>query len=59
VWELDRLVRASAGGDVARDEERAWLLVYLREFASPEGTLPSDFDGLVRESFGELLGSTR
>jgi hypothetical protein len=56
VWELERLARARAGGDVARDEEWGFLLVYLRDFADPDGNLPSDFDGLVRESFAELLG---
>ena len=30
-------------------------VVYLREFARPDGTLPTEFDALVRESFGELL----
>jgi hypothetical protein len=43
----------------AEDEERAVLLVYLRDFATPEGTLPVDFDGLVRESFSELLTAGR
>jgi outer membrane biosynthesis protein TonB len=55
VWELERLVRERG----AEDEERAFLLVYLRDFATPEGTLPVDFDGLVRESFGELLTAGR
>ena len=41
------------------DDERSFLLVYLRDFATAEGTLPVDFDGLVRESFGELLGAGR
>jgi hypothetical protein len=59
VWELERLVRARAGDDVAEDEARSYLLVYLRDFASAEGTLPADFDELVRESFGELLQPTR
>src|SRR6266545_2027489 len=59
VPELERLVRAHTGDDVAVDEERSYLLVYLREFATPEGTLPVDFDGLVRESFGELLAPAR
>jgi hypothetical protein len=56
VWELERLARERAGGDPARDEEWQFLLVYLREFADPSGNLPTDFDGLVRESFSELLG---
>jgi hypothetical protein len=55
VWELERIARDTAGDDVVRDEERAFLLLYLREFASPEGLLPADFDGVVRESFGDVL----
>ena len=55
VWELERLARASTGGDVVKDEELSYLLVYLRGFATPEGILPVDFDELVRESFGPLL----
>ena len=55
VWELERLARANSGGDMARDEELSYLLVYLRGFATPEGTLSVDFDDLVRESFGPLL----
>ena len=55
VWELERLVREENDADVARQEEWSYLLVYLRDFASPEGTLSADFDALVRESFGELL----
>ena len=57
VWELERRAREQAGVDVARDEEWGYLLLYLREFASAEGTLPRDFDALVRESFGELIAS--
>lgn len=55
LWELERLARERAGADIERDEERSYLLMYLRDFASPEGTLPVDFDLLVRESFGELI----
>jgi hypothetical protein len=55
IWELERLVRAHSGADVVRDEERSYLLMYLREFASPEGHLPADFDGVVRETFGDEL----
>jgi hypothetical protein len=57
VWQLERLARARAGHDTLRDEEWGFLLVYLREFADPDGDLPADFDGLVRESFPELIGS--
>ncbi len=55
VWELERLTRERAGADPARDEEWSFLLVYLRDFASPDGLLPLDFDDLVRESFAELV----
>jgi hypothetical protein len=57
VWELDRLVRESAGADAVRDEERALILMHLREFAGPDGLLPPSFDDLVRESFGELIAA--
>jgi hypothetical protein len=58
VRELERLASRVGGQDAARDEERGFLLVYLREFASPEGLLPSDFDALVRESFPELVSAS-
>src|SRR5919197_1031227 len=55
LWELERAAREHASDDVARNEERAYLLMYLREFAGPDGMLPADFDGLVRDAFGDLL----
>ena len=59
LWELDRVAREAAGADVARDEERSFLLMYLREFADPDGMLPVTFDPLVRETFGDVLGAVR
>jgi len=59
VWELERLVRQHSGADEIVDEERTFLLVYLRDFATPAGTLSVDFDDLVRESFGTLLTAER
>jgi hypothetical protein len=60
LWEIERLIRARTGDDPARGVEWGFLLVHLREFASPDGMLPVDFDALVRESFGELVaGHTR
>ena len=41
--------------DPIRYEEWSYLFVHLRQFATPDGSLPTEFDGLVRESFGELL----
>jgi len=55
LWELERAARDHASGDTARDEERSYLLMYLREFAGADGVLPADFDGLVRDAFGDLL----
>ncbi len=55
LWELERVARENTSDDVATNEERAYLLMYLREFAGPDGTLPADFDALVRDAFGDLL----
>ena len=57
LWDLERLSREVAGADAARDEERSFLLMYLRDFAGSDGLLPIDFDGLVRDSFGDLVGA--
>ena len=42
-------------GDPIADEERTFLLLYLRDFAGPDGLLPVGFDDLVRQSFGSLV----
>lgn len=55
IWELERVARAQSGTDAARDEERSFLLMYLREFADADGVLPTSFDTIVRESFGDVL----
>ena len=55
LWELERAARDHATDDVVRNEERSFLLMYLREFAGPDGVLPMDFDGLVRDAFGDVL----
>ena len=57
LWDLERLTRERSGDDAVRDEERSFLLMYMREFAGPDGLLPVDFDRLVRDSFGELVGA--
>jgi hypothetical protein len=51
VWELERLARDGE----AHDEEVAFLLLELRQFANAHGQLPLSFDPVIRESFGELL----
>jgi len=55
LWELERVAREHGGDDAERDEERNYLLMYLREFANADGALPLEFDSLVRDAFGELL----
>ena len=57
LWDLERLTREHAGRDDTRDQERSFLLMYLRDFAGPDGLLPIDFDSLVRDSFGDLVGA--
>jgi outer membrane biosynthesis protein TonB len=55
LWELERVAREQGGTDSERDEERSFLLMYLREFADADGVLPTSFDTIVRESFGDVL----
>ena len=55
VWDLESIARDHSGNDPIADEERTFLLMYLRDFAGPDGLLPVDFDDLVRQSFGELV----
>jgi hypothetical protein len=55
VWELEQLARAGGRQNPERSQEWAYLLVHLRQYATPDGALPREFDALVRESFGELL----
>jgi len=57
VWDLDQIARENAGDDPIADEERTFLLMYLRDFAGPDGLLPVDFDDLVRQSFGGLVAT--
>jgi hypothetical protein len=54
LWDLERKAREQAG-DAERDQEWTALFVHLREFATPDGVLPKEFDDLVRESFAELI----
>jgi hypothetical protein len=55
VWELERLAGEAEGCDPAHDEELAFLLLELRQFANADGQLPVQFDPVVRESFGDLV----
>jgi hypothetical protein len=55
VFDLERLARDVAGRDPQRDEEWRYTLLYLREFADADGSLPPSFDGFIRDSFSELV----
>lgn len=53
LWELERLAREEFEGDAL--EESRYLFIHLRQFARADGSLPLEFDELVRDSFGSLL----
>jgi hypothetical protein len=55
LWDLERRARDEQQRNPDRYEEWSYLFVHLRQFATPDGSLPTEFDGLVRESFGDLL----
>jgi hypothetical protein len=55
IWELERIANETEGLNPAADEERALLLMNLRQFADASGDLPADFDSLVRDAFRETL----
>ena len=55
LWDLERRARDEAQRDPLRYEEWSYLFVHLRQFATPDGSLPASSTSLVRESFGELL----
>jgi len=52
IWNLERVAREQAGDN----DELGFIVTYLRDYANPDGLLPTNFDSLVRESFGDLLG---
>ena len=59
-WSLDdlnRLVEERADEFPDRADEWRYTLFYLRAEADIDGTLPSKFDSLVDECFGELLAA--
>jgi hypothetical protein len=55
LWDLELRASERAGENQLRDEEWHALFVSLREYAQPDGTLPSEFDALVQDSFAELI----
>jgi hypothetical protein len=55
IWELQRLIRERP--DHPQQEEWAALVHSLRDFARADGTLPVEFDELVRDSFEPILAA--
>jgi hypothetical protein len=52
---LERLVN-DRGADFP-DKRDEWIsyLYFLREYAEPDGTVPSSFDWLIQDTFSELV----
>jgi hypothetical protein len=55
VLALERLVERRAAEFPDRAEEWRFYVIYLREFAGPDGSLPDSLAGLVADVFAELL----
>jgi hypothetical protein len=54
-WKLSELERALRA-QTNPDPELLYMIGYLRDYADAEGTLPPEFDELVRDAFGPVLG---
>jgi capsular polysaccharide biosynthesis protein len=52
---LERLVNDRGEEFPDRREEWSSYLYFLREYAEPDGTVPSSFDWLIQETFSELV----
>jgi hypothetical protein len=59
LWDLERIAREEVREHPERREEWSYLFLHLREFAQADGSLPTEFDGLVRESFAGMLERPR
>jgi hypothetical protein len=55
LWDLERIAREAGREHPERRDEWSYLFLNLRQFAHADGSLPAEFDGLVRESFAGLL----
>jgi hypothetical protein len=59
LWDLERIAREEVREHPERRDEWSYLFLHLREFAKADGSLPTEFDGLVRESFAGMLERPR
>ncbi|HEY2326735.1 MAG TPA: hypothetical protein VGH52_04540 [Gaiellaceae bacterium] len=57
-WKLAQLERALRA-QPNPDPELLYMIGYLRDYAEADGTLPAEFDELVRDAFGPVLGISR
>lgn len=57
-WKISQLERALRG-QPNPDPELLYMIGYLRDYAEADGTLPAEFDELVRDAFGRVLGLSR
>jgi len=55
VLALDRLVEQRGSEFPDRVEEWTSYLYSLRAYAAPDGSLPTSFDSLIQETFGDLI----
>jgi hypothetical protein len=53
---LERLVEANLASAPDGGEEWRAYIVFMRDFARADGSLPPSLDSLVEEVFGSLLG---
>ncbi len=52
---LERLVAEHGAEHPDRVEEWRYYVHFLREHAGPSGALPSSFDGLILDAFGDVV----
>ena len=52
---LERLVNDRGGEFPDKRDEWVSYLYFLREYAEPDGTVPSSFDWLIQDTFAELV----
>jgi capsular polysaccharide biosynthesis protein len=55
LFALERLVEQHGEEFPDRLDEWSSYLYFLREYANPDGSVPASFDGLIEDTFGELV----
>jgi len=59
LWDLESIAREESREHPERRDELSYLFLHLRQYAHADGSLPPEFDGLVRETFAGLLERPR